>query len=92
MKIKPNYVLKTIGDNIVVVPVKEEALRFNGIITLNKTGQFLFETLQKEALSKAQILTKVLDKYDVEENQAKKDVDSFIEKCLENNLIDEKSL
>lgn len=89
MQIKSNYLIKTIGENIVVVPLKEEAIRFNGIITLNKTGQFLFQTLQKENLSKEQLLTIVLNKYNIEKNQAMRDIDDFIEKCLENKLIDE---
>jgi len=92
MKIKPNYLLKTIGENIVVVPLKEEAIRFNGIIALNKTGQYLFQTLQKYDLSKEQLLTIVLNKYNVEKALAIRDIDNFIEKCMGNKLFDEKSI
>lgn len=92
MKIKSNYVLKKIGDNIIVVPLKEEALRFNGIISLNKTGQFLFESLQESSLTKQELLDKVLDRYDVESSIALKDIEDFIKKCEGNNLFDENSI
>ena len=47
MRIKQDYILKTIGDEIIIVPVKDEAVRFNGIITVNKTAAFLFQLLQE---------------------------------------------
>jgi hypothetical protein len=91
MKIKKDYVIKTIGEDIVVVPVKDEAVRFNGIITLNKTGQFLFQSLQNYDLSQEALLSIVLDKYDVDEKQAKKDIHQFLSKCRKHGLIDEES-
>ena len=92
MKVKENYVIKTIGEDIVVVPVKNEAVRFNGIITLNKTGKFLFETLQETSYTKEELLDRMLDKYDVEEDKASKDLDKFIEILRKNNLLDEENL
>lgn len=89
MKIKKDYVVKSIGEDIVVVPVKDEAIRFNGIITLNKTGKFLFETLQLESLTEKELLEYVLDKYDVEESRAKKDIEHFLSKCNKHGLLDE---
>jgi Tfp pilus assembly protein PilZ len=89
MKIKKDYVVKTIGEDIVVVPIKDEAVRFNGIITLNKTGQFLFQSLQNYDLSEEALLSIMLDKYDVDEKRAKKDIHNFLSKCRKNGLIDE---
>ncbi|MFP4479164.1 MAG: PqqD family protein [Candidatus Izemoplasmatales bacterium] len=92
MKIKKDFIIKTIGEDIVVVPVKDQAVRFNGIITLNNTGKFLFDLLQKEDLEKEEIVQILLDKYDVEEELAVSDIDMFINKCKENGLLDEESL
>ena len=49
MKIKDNFLLRKVADSYVVVPVGKLTLDFNGIITLNETGAFLFEQLQKGA-------------------------------------------
>lgn len=88
MKIKKDYVIKTIGDDIVVVPIKDEAISFNGIITLNKTGKFLFESLQKQDLSKEELLESILDNYDVSEEKASQDIDIFINKCEKQGLME----
>ena len=88
MKIKSNYVIKTIGEEIVVVPIKDEAVRFNGIITLNKTGKFLFQSLQDKPLTKEELLEIVLDKYDVEKDVALKDLEAFLNVCKENDLLE----
>jgi hypothetical protein len=89
MKIKKDYVIKQIGKELVIVPVKDEAIRFNGIITVNKTGAFLFEQLQNEDLSEEMLIEKVLEKYDVEEKIVKKDILDFIKICQEHSLIEE---
>lgn len=85
---KSDYVIKTIGQDIVVVPIKDEAVRFNGIISLNHSGKFLFELLQKEDLSEKELLIKVMDQYDVSKDMAKKDIQAFIKICQTNGLID----
>ena len=47
MKLKAGFTLKEVGNQFMVLPVGEGALNFNGIISLNKSGKFLFELLQK---------------------------------------------
>ena len=44
MKIKEDFVLRKVADSYVVVPVNKLTLDFNGIINLNETGAFLFES------------------------------------------------
>jgi hypothetical protein len=88
MKIKKDYVIKQIGKELVIVPIKDEAIRFNGIITVNKTGAFLFEQLQKDDLTEEQLVERVLDNYDAEEKIVRKDIFDFIKICQEHLLID----
>ena len=49
MKIKKGFILKSVSDKFIVVPVGEEAVNFNGLMTLNKSGKLLFEALQQES-------------------------------------------
>lgn len=88
MKIKKNYLLKTIADQYVVVPVGEEAIRFNGIISLNKSGKRLFEYLQEDHTD-SELIEFMMSIYDVSETKAKEDVNRFIKTLKENNLLDE---
>lgn len=86
MKLKSGFILKEIGTKIMVMPVDSQALNFNGVMTLNKTGKTLFEALQTEQTidSLKQILT---DTYDVDKEQALKDVIVFVETLKAKDLL-----
>jgi hypothetical protein len=86
MKIKENYVLKEVAGKYLVVPINEEALNFNGIITLNETGAFLFRLLQVDQ-SLENLVNQMTDSYHVEAKQAEKDIENIIQQLNEKGLI-----
>ena len=47
MKIKKEFVMRRIDDECLLVPVGETASSFNGIITLNEVGAFVWEQLSE---------------------------------------------
>ncbi len=87
MKIKDDFILRKVADTYVVVPVNSMTLDFNGIINLNETGAFLFELLQNGA-TKDELLIRLLEEYDVSEQKASSDVDIFIEKVKEADILE----
>lgn len=87
MKIKEDFILRKVVDSYVVVPVNSMTLDFNGIINLNETGAFLFELLQKGA-TKDELLQKMLEEYDVSQKKASDDIDIFIEKVKEADILE----
>ena len=86
LKIKEGYVLKNIADNYVVVSVGEGNVDFNSMITTNETGAFLWEILEKGA-SKEDLVKAVLAEYDVDEAIVAADVDKFIQKLTDKNIL-----
>ena len=86
MRIKPGYLLRDVAGQHVVVPTGAAAVDFNGIITLNGTGKFLWEQLQKGA-SRATLVAKLLDAYAVDAERATADVDGFLAKLVEHELV-----
>ena len=88
MKIKSGFAKRNIAGSEIVVPVGKAATEFNGMITLNGTGSFLWDCL-KDDITKEQLLNKVLETYDVTEELAKKDIDNFIDMLRKNNLLEE---
>ncbi len=48
MKIKPDFVLSTISNQNIVVPVGSLGAKMNGMITLNDSAAFLWKQLQTE--------------------------------------------
>lgn len=87
MKIKEGYMLREAAGEIVVVPFGEEALNFQGIISLNETGALLWKRLEQgcdqEALVKA-----LLNEYEIDADTANKDVKSFVEKVKKAGVVD----
>lgn len=87
MKIKNNFVLRKVADSYVVVPVGSMTLDFNGMINLNETGAFLFEKMQ-EGATREELLKSLLEEYEVTEQLASADIDSFILKVKEADILE----
>lgn len=87
MKIKEDFILRKVADSYVVVPVNNMSLDFNGIINLNETGAFLFRLLQNGA-DREELLSKLLDEYEVTPQKAEKDIDLFIEKVKDADILE----
>ena len=87
MKIKNNFVLKKIAGSFMVVPVRTRAVDFSGIIKLSESGAFLWKLLEKGA-DREELIAEMLKEYDVDESTAAADIDRFIEKLSEADLIE----
>ena len=87
MKIKEDFILREVADSYVVVPVNKMTLDFNGIINLNETGAFLFELLQKGA-ERDELVDKMLEEYDVDREKAEADIDVFIQKVRDADVLE----
>jgi hypothetical protein len=76
MKIKEGFLLRSIAQEIVVVPVSGD-LDLNMMIKLNETGRFLWEQLQSET-TVDEVVQAVLRKYNIEEAAARNYVEAFV--------------
>ena len=88
MKIKENFVLKTVAGQSIVVPVGEAAITFNAMITLSESGKFLWENLLDDT-TEENLLSAILAEYDVSEEVARRDILEFLNKMREADLLDE---
>lgn len=86
MKIKEGFVLRQVADATIVVPSGEASLDFNGMITLNDTGAFLWRMLETGA-EKDELLAAMLKEYVVDEKTAINGIDKFIEKLAGEGLL-----
>lgn len=88
MKIKSGFAKRNIAGSEIVVPVGENASRFNGMITLNETGSFFWDCLSQET-TKEEVVEKVLEIYEVGREKAEADFDKFTAMLRENGLLEE---
>ena len=87
MRIKEGYMLREAAGETVVVPFGEEALNFQGIISLNETGAFLWRQLE-QGCAKKDLVQALLDEYEVDAETAEKDVNEFLKLAGDAGLID----
>lgn len=87
MKIKDNYILKKIAGSYVVVPVHSRAVDFSGIIKLSESGAFLWKMLENGA-ERDELVEKMLAEYEVDEARAGSDIDAFLNKLREADLLE----
>jgi len=87
MKLKPDFVLRQVVDNWVVLPVGQESVSFNGMLTLNESGALLWRALEqggdRETLADA-----LLEEYEVERAVALADVDEFLAKLKKSGCLE----
>ena len=77
MKVKQDFMVKKILDDYIVVPVGEELVNFDAMITLNETGAFLWEQLQEEK-TEEELIKALCAEYDVSQDVAESDISEFI--------------
>ena len=80
MKIKEGFIIKKLGIGYIVVTVGDASKDFNGVIRLNETGAFLWQSIQDGADSREKLIQAMLDRYeDLDQETAEKDLDGFLE-------------
>lgn len=87
MKIKEGFMLRSVADNYVVVPIGKEAADFNGMITLNETGAFMWQCLE-EGCTKEELVEKVLKEYEAEKEQVIQSAERFMKEIEENGFAE----
>ena len=69
MKIKDGFILRQVAGSYLVISVGGESVDFNGMITVNETGAFLWEKLTAGA-TEAELLDAMLAEYEVDAETA----------------------
>ena len=88
MKIKEGFVLRKVSDANVVIATGKAAFEFNGMITLNSTGVYLWEELEKGCESKDELVGRMLSEYSIDPETAKRDVYAFVDKLEKANILE----
>ena len=88
MKTKKGFLLRSVGGRNVVVAVGQASEEFNGLITLNESGAFLWKLLQNGTTYQA-MLDEMLIEYDVDEATAREGIDAFLKIAGDAGLIED---
>ncbi len=88
MKLKYKFITKNVAGSLVALTPGMEKERFNGMIKLNEVGAFILDKLSVET-TEEDIVTKLLEEYEVDRPTAEKSVSDFVSKLREGGLLEE---
>lgn len=87
MRIKSGFEIRNIcGENIIIAHGVEN-IDFTKVITLNETAAFLWNKMQDKDFTEDELVDVLLEKYEVDEEVAQKDVKELIQSWIEVGLI-----
>ena len=86
MKIRKELLTREVGGEAFLVPLGKTVYDSNGLFVLTELGAFIWDLLP-EADNADQILEKILLAYAVEEAVARGDLEEFLNKLREMNIL-----
>lgn len=88
IKTKKGFMLRSVAGRHVVVAIGQASVDFNGLITLNDTGAYIWEKLSK-GITYDELLKDMLNDYEVDEDTARRGIDGFLDTARGADLLDE---
>ena len=86
MKLKKKLILRTIAGDNLLVPIGEAVNVFNGVFTISPSAAVVYQALL-DGLDEDEILGRVLNEFEVDEETAKKDIEEFLDQLREFDII-----
>lgn len=78
MKASKDFIMREIAGEFILVPVGAAAVKFNGLITMNELGKFIFDLLAEERTVQ-ELAEKITAEYDVSLETAVSDAEEFLQ-------------
>ena len=88
MKIRNGFVIREVGGKKYAVATGDSAKHFKGMLTLNNMGVTMFDLL-KTKTTEEEIVDKILAEYEVDRATVEKDVNDFIAKLKEIDVLED---
>lgn len=89
MKLKDGFVLEQVGSSYLAVAVGERAETVNALIRLNGSGAFLWRLIAERDMTEDELLSKMLEEYDVAAEIASADIKRFLKQLHDGGLLDD---
>ena len=77
MRLIQDHILRKVNGNVLLVPLSDTETDFNGMISLNHTGEFVCRMLEQDT-DRDSLVAALAQEYGMEPGQVEADVDSFL--------------
>ena len=82
MKLNGKYKLRKVSDTYVVVKLGGGSLNLSQLITINETGAFIFNQLQKE-VTMDELVAAIVAEYEIDEAGAREAAETYVTKLVD---------
>lgn len=87
MKAKDGFVMRTVVDENIIMPIDDNINQFEGAVVLNEVSAFIWSKLQ-QPITQKELLEAIINEFDVSEERAEKDLVVLLGKLQEFGLIE----
>jgi len=87
MKRKDDFLLQNAGGQDLLIPLGAKVLELNGVVVLNPAGRCIWEALAEDR-SLEEVVAAVVERFDVDADQARADTAAFVEDLIRQGLIE----
>ena len=88
MKTSSNFVLRRVAGECMLMPAGDNISTFRGVLLMNELSAFVWEKMQTP-VSWDELLTAILDRYQIDEQTAASDLDGLLAKFRQLGVIEE---
>lgn len=87
MKISDEYIMREIAGDYIIVPTGQAAFNFQGLITVNELGAFIWRLLQEKDICFEEIIKAIKVVYDVDDEVVRIDTIEFLNQLIKHKMI-----
>ena len=77
MQASKDYLMRSIAGETILIPSGAAAQKFNGLVTVNVLGAFIWDALQQPITMDA-LVERITDEYEVDDATARSDAEEFL--------------
>lgn len=88
LKIRDGFVLRSIVDEHVVMPVGNRMNSFSNLMVLNESGAFLWNCLKDGVADQMVLIERITEEYSVSSEEAAVDVAAFLDELKRIDVLD----
>ena len=78
MQVSKDYLLRTIAGETILIPSGAAAQKFNGLVTVNAIGAFIWDVLQTPT-DLEELVARITAEYEVDADTARRDAQEFLQ-------------
>lgn len=88
MRLKKGFKLHQMGDEYIVIAQGLEHVDFNYMISLNKTGGWLWKSLSDKDFNHKTIVELLINRFEVSADQASYDAEQFVTHLIQAKVVE----